>query len=259
MYQFRFAAKVDRGLVRSKNQDVARVRPDQGIAIVADGMGGHDDGQVASSNVVREIEHHLVNSGTSKVTAEEALEHLRQAIQVANQALARHPAYKQGPKQMGTTVVVAAFTHGSVIIGNVGDSRCYRLRSGSLEQLTQDHSYGAQLAQMGGADTAEGQKAARLWSHVLTRCLDGDPDVEPDIKIEQYEAGDTYLLCSDGLWGTVPEEHIKTILAATEDLDEVCQQLVGAAWTGGGLDNIGLALARVSQTTDDDPVRNKHD
>jgi protein phosphatase len=147
---------------------------------------------------------------------------------------------------MGTTLVAAVFAGASVAIGNVGDSRCYRLRDGSIEILTQDHSFAAQLSRTGVATSRSGRIAAMQWAHVLTRCMNGDKNAVPDTLVTRSEPGDVYLLCSDGLWGCASDAVIGGILADAQDAQDACERLIRAAWGGGGLDNIGIAVVRVS-------------
>jgi PPM family protein phosphatase len=245
VFEFDFAARVDRGLVRKSNQDVARVIPRLGLALVADGMGGHDHGHIASQVAADVLEERFDALGGAGANADESAKRLQAAFRDANQALAEHPASRQGPAKMGTTLVAAVFAHGRAVIGNIGDSRCYRFQNGSIEILTQDHSYAAQLEQLRATATSQGREAAGQWAHVLTRCLNGDHNVTPDMRISRCEPGDIYLLCSDGLWGAVSDDVIGAILGAAEDAEAACEDLVSAAWAGSGLDNIGVAIVRL--------------
>jgi PPM family protein phosphatase len=255
VFQLDFAARSDRGLVRKSNQDVARVVPALGLALVADGMGGHAHGDVASRMAADVVEQSLDRLGGAGAHIEETLERLQTAFRDANQQVAEHPEGGQGAARMGTTLVTAIFAHGRVVIGNVGDSRCYRLRDGTLKALTEDHSYAAQLRRLGAATTSEEDlELAGRWAHVLTRFI-GDEDVAADTRILRCRPDDVYLLCSDGLWGAVPDDEICHLLGAASDADDACERLVGAAWAGGGLDNIAVAVIRLAllQLTLDEP------
>lgn len=244
MYQLDFAALADQGLVRETNQDVARVAPRLGLALVADGMGGHDRGALASSTAARALEQSFRALGGRGAHFDEAAEHLQRSFDRANRRVSSHQVSGEGRARMGTTLVAAVFAHGRVVVGNVGDSRCYRLREGSLERLTQDHSHAAEQRR-GAAGVVMRRPADSRWAHALTRCINGDEGVAPDMLIARCEPGDVYLLCSDGLWGTASGNEIARILAGAEDAEEACEGLVGAAWAGGGLDNIGVAVVRL--------------
>lgn len=242
MFEIDFAARVDRDLVRQTNQDVARVVPRLGLALVADGMGDHGD--VASRTAADGVEQSFARSGGPGVNIDETAQHLERAFREFNQRMADYPASGEG-WAMGTTLVAAVFAHGRAVIGNVGDSRCYCLRKRSLELLTQEHSYAKQLRRMGSATTPQGKQAASESAHILTRGLNGDQGVAADIRIVGCQPGDVFLLCSDGLWSSVSGNVMAGILGAAQDARAACERLVGAAWAGGGLDNIGIAVVRL--------------
>lgn len=240
------SAVSDLGLVRATNQDVARIDPELGALLVADGMGGHDDGAAASATAAEAWLRGYAEQGGPGDSLDAAVNAVLLAFGVANHAIASHPSSRErGTGGMGTTLVAATFAHDHVVVGNVGDSRCYRLRLGELTQLTQDHSVAAQMRQLsldGGA--ISGEVAGRL-EHVLTRCLDGNP-MDADVRVHDCRPGDVYLLCSDGLWGNDPEgDRIRAVLQAAADAEAACKGLISMAWAGGGLDNIGVAVARV--------------
>lgn len=228
------------------NQDVAGVVPQLGLALVADGMGGHDHGEIASRTAAEVCEQSFARLGGPGMNAEEAAELLQRSFLEANERIAQHPSSGEGGRaSMGTTLVAAVFAHGHAIIANVGDSRCYRLHEGSFEVLTQDHSYAAQLREASAVATAEVWELAGEWAHVLSRCLNGEKGVTADMRIVRCEPGDVYLLCSDGLWGCVSDESISTLLESIPDAEAACERLVMAAREGGGPDNIGVAVVRV--------------
>jgi serine/threonine protein phosphatase PrpC len=246
--QIDFAAMTDRGLVRESNQDVARVCPDIGLALVADGMGGHLHGEIASELATNTIVESLVACGITTTSADEARARLLDAVREANAAIKRHPG-SRGTRGMGTTLVAAAFSGDHVVVAHVGDSRCYRLREQTMTLLTTDHSEAQALRRDGFGNTPETKGAADQWAHILTRCMNGDEALEIDHRIERCENGDVFLLCSDGLWGCVSESAIAYVLAESRDAAEACDRLVRAAWAGGGSDNIGVAVARVAPET----------
>ncbi len=245
MYHLDFAARIDRGLVREMNQDVARVYPDLGLALVADGMGGHAHGNLASQTAADGLEQSFEELSGAGADIDETAQRLLTSFAVANRRISEHPKAGEGYATMGTTLVAAAIAHGRAAIGNIGDSRCYRLRGEAFDLLTDDHSYAAELKKRGVTALADGSDAADEHKNVLTRCLDGKRDVAVDMRIVRCEPGDVFLLCSDGLWGSAHELVIADILKMARDADEACKRLVGAAWAGGGLDNIGVAVIRL--------------
>jgi PPM family protein phosphatase len=245
VFQLDFASRVDRGLVRETNQDVARVVPPLGLAVVADGMGGHAQGDVASRLAADQTVETFERLGGGGANIDQTVERLERAFRDANRLMKEEPTEDEGRSRMGTTLVAAVFAHHHVVIRNVGDSRCYRLRGQRLELLTEDHSYAADLRRAGATDTADGREVAAKWAHVLTRSLNGNDEVEPDVSVVRFEPGDVYLLCSDGLWGAVPHGVMSATIAAAQDANEACERLVSAAWASGGPDNIGVAVIRV--------------
>lgn len=242
VFDLDFAARTDVGLVRAHNQDVARVVPELGLALVADGMGGHANGDVASRTAVQAFERNFAREVPAG--ADGTVDRVEAAFREANRRIAEHPM-ADASSQMGTTLVAAAFANGRVVVGNVGDSRCYRLHGGKLELLTEDHSYAGELQRGGASPTRAVNDAIQRWGHMLTRCLNGNEDVEADARIVPAEPGDVYLLCSDGLWGMASESALRRILESTQSADEACDHLLTAARNGGGQDNIGVAVVRL--------------
>ena len=272
--QLRAAAGTHPGQVYQLNQDkvFAAIRPVGtgkmgGLFIVADGMGGHQAGEVASDLAVQTIRQELAwfinsndaedtqpstpasNSGTTTVLdgpAELPLQRrLRLAIEEANQSIADYSADNpDNAGNLGTTITCALIDDDVAIIANVGDSRTYLLRDEQLKQLTEDHSYVAQLVK-------EGQLAPQdVFSHprrnVITRSLGHKPDVEVDMWAQSLIAGDRFLLCSDGLWEMVQESGaIAEIVGGSDSPKNTVEQLILAANRAGGADNIGVVVIHV--------------
>lgn len=272
--QLRAAAGTHPGQVYQLNQDkvFAAIRPVGtgkmgGLFIVADGMGGHQAGEVASDLAVQTIRQELAwfinsndaedtqpstpasNSGTTTVLdgpAELPLQRrLRLAIEEANQSIADYSADNpDNAGNLGTTITCALIDDDVAIIANVGDSRTYLLRDEQLKQLTEDHSYVAQLVK-------EGQLAPQdVFSHprrnVITRSLGHKPDVEVDMWAQPLIAGDRFLLCSDGLWEMVQESGaIAEIVGGSDSPKNTVEQLILAANRAGGADNIGVVVIHV--------------
>lgn len=245
MYGFDFGAKVDRGLVRKTNEDVARVHPDLGLVIVADGMGGHERGEVASELAAESLEACFARLGGVGADTAEAQSHLVEAFLEAN-ARVRSQSSASRAARMGTTLLAVAFGHGHAVVAHVGDSRCYRVRAGSAECLTLDHSYAAELRRQAREGQAELLAAADHYQSVLTRSIGSADDVTVDTHLVRGEPGDIFVLCTDGLWGGVKAEAIERIRStAARNAEIACNNLISAAWQAGGLDNIGVAVVRL--------------
>lgn len=240
------AARTDVGRVRQNNQDAFRVDPERGIVVVADGMGGHNAGEVASRVAVDAILHSVFADGDPASEEPSAvLGRLGHAVEEANAALFRAIAAQPDLSGMGTTVIAAIFRNGHVYNAHVGDSRLYRWRGGVLELLTRDHSLVQTLLDRGVFETREQARAAGVGNNILTRGLGVDLQVEVELGSRPVEKGDVYLLCSDGLTGMVEDTAIAEALVEHEhDLQHAADQLMRLALMGGGIDNITLVLAR---------------
>jgi serine/threonine protein phosphatase PrpC len=241
----RAGAATDVGLVRSNNQD--RLLVASSLFAVADGMGGHAAGEVASQVAVEALER-----------AFEALEvptseGLGQAARQANRMVWERAQTDPALRGMGTTLVALALVRSSgpeeIAIVNVGDSRAYRLRGTSLQQLTVDHSLVQELVDEG--QLQEEEMAFHPQRHVLTRALGVDPDVAVDVIGVAPEPGDRFLLCSDGLIREVGDEMVASVLRRLDDPDDAARELVEVAKEHGGADNITVVVVDV---TSDDTV-----
>lgn len=237
MFELEMSAAADVGMVRENNQDVARVVPRLALALVADGMGGHDQGEIASRLVVDAAEESYERMGAAGQSVDEMAANVLASIRAANlrvlqQRLTEH-------SEMGTTIVMAAFGHGHVALAHVGDSRLYRLRGGALERLTEDHSLTTKLRSEGHSE-----EEALRWEHILTRAMTGDLRIEVDVRVERCQREDEYLLCSDGLWGAVPDKTIGRMLQLADSVEDACTRLIRAALLAGGGDNISVAIVR---------------
>lgn len=232
MSAIRVGAATDKGLVRSNNQDRLLVAPP--LFAVADGMGGHAAGEVASDTAVKSLE---ISFSTAAVRSAEALV---QATEAANKAVWDQARSDPGLKGMGTTLVAAALVDAAgseeLAVVNVGDSRLYRLRDAHLEQLTTDHSVVAEMVADGQLPEEEAEFHPQR--HVLTRALGVEPRVVVDLDIVLPCHGDRYLLCSDGLPREVSEAGIASILRRYDDPTETARELLSEAKLRGGNDNI---------------------
>ena len=231
-------ARTDKGLRRKHNEDSYLLLPEQGVFLVADGMGGHQAGEVASqvaASTTAEIFHSGSFPGAPDPQLPRSADELRRVIVQANDAIFSRAQSDSSLYGMGTTVVAARFsaTKRRACVAHVGDSRCYRLREGQFEQLTTDHTIG----------TATGM-AGSLGDR-LTRALGIAASVSVDLLLETTQPGDVYLLCSDGLSKMVSDEAISQELNDPSDLPATAQRLVDRANQGGGRDNITVVLIRV--------------
>ena len=241
------------GMVRSHNEDTVFVDGDAGIAVLADGMGGYNAGEVASGIAVNVISNGMMPnlvSGRelSKIDAASGLTHgaLLMQLQIAQANKGIYEAAQARPEcaGMGTTLVTAVFCGNRVSIGHIGDSRCYRLRGEKFEQLTHDHSL-LQEQIDSGVLTAEQAKYS-LNKNLVTRALGIEASVPADIVEYRLEANDIYLLNSDGLTDMVEPDAIHTIIEDKRaDLAEAAAELIDVANRNGGRDNISVILVRV--------------
>lgn len=247
MLDLEFAQLTDTGRVREQNEDsIGYVKPataaqvqSQGWAFVlADGVGGHEQGEVASQLAVDTVVagFRKIPPGVMHVSL------LPKLVQEANAAVYEKGHSSHG-KQMGTTLVVCALRFDSAVISHVGDSRCYLFRGGSGSALTRDHTMVGEQVRMNLLSEAEAAESER--KHVLTRCLGADMFVAPDTITVNVIPGDVLLSCSDGLHGPVSTATMERILAANSDLNAAASALVAAANENGGHDNVSVQLIRV--------------
>lgn len=241
--QFSCAARTDVGIVRSGNEDNYLMLADRGIFIVADGMGGHAAGEVASEMAVRLISRDL---GTVRgVPDDEVAERMRQAIRGANAAIYERTLTEHDKRGMGTTATALVLLPNRFLLGHVGDSRAYRMRDGQFEQLTKDHSY-VQEQVDAGLLTPE-QARVHPYSNVITRCVGANQDVIPDTYLGDLRIGDVVLLASDGLTGMLEDEHIHKILEAPGGPQDWVDAMINDANRRGGLDNITAIVVKIDE------------
>ncbi len=243
---------IDKGLVRESNEDsLAAVTLSQanstestsiGVYAVADGMGGHEAGEVASELAVRTAIRKVVEEVTeAEEPMPESYQHwLKSAVALANQ-IVRNKAHEER-KNMGTTLVMAVVVGHDVHIVNVGDSRAYIISPSGVRQITHDHSF-VQLLVDSGAITPE-QAADHPRRNILTQSVGSQDDVTVDLFNETLGEDEWLLLCSDGLWGMLSDDQIARIVREAKSPSEACQALVDATNAAGGHDNIAAVLVR---------------
>ncbi|MBQ75376.1 MAG: protein phosphatase [Gammaproteobacteria bacterium] len=253
--KLQFVARTDVGQVRDHNEDFITENESLGFAVLADGMGGLSAGEVASSMTVHLLVDELTEyrKGSSLIAAElndsasdlpiEA-QILRKAVEKANDAVF-HVSQTQAQCQgMGTTVVAAYYYNNKVSVAHIGDSRMYRFRAGVLEQVTKDHSYVQELIDKGLFTKEEARVSDK--KNVVTRALGVAPFVEVEVHEYDVEAGDVYLMCSDGLHDLVVDKDIEnSMIELGSNLNELAAHLVNLANVSGGKDNISVVLTRV--------------
>ncbi|MGH2681011.1 MAG: Stp1/IreP family PP2C-type Ser/Thr phosphatase [Actinomycetota bacterium] len=218
----------DIGRVRERNEDAILVEPP--LFVVADGMGGHRGGQVASQVALERLEE-LAGEGRGSLS-----DHVRGA----NRAVWDRSVEDERLSGMGTTLTAAQVDGSSVVLAHVGDSRAYLLRDGSLRQLTADHTLVARMVKSG--EITEDEADVHPHKNVLTRALGTDEQVEVDEESIALLDGDRLLLCSDGLTGMVTEDQIQAILENSEQPQQAADRLVKAANRAGGIDNISVVV-----------------
>jgi protein phosphatase len=249
----------DVGLQREHNEDSFVVLSDYDLYIVADGMGGHRAGDVASRLATETIAEFFRSTANEDVTwpfhfdtnLSEEENRLLTGIRIANRQIFDKSSSSREHRGMGTTVVGALFSprKGRMFIGHVGDSRCYRVRDREITQMTRDHSlindYLLAMPELSPEQRAE------LPKNVITRALGMQDHVAVDLQSDETRAGDTYLLCSDGLSGMIEDPEILEILTGTNDLGEACRRLVERANAHGGEDNVTAVLVRVEEDSEE--------
>ena len=250
----RFAGDTNVGMKRAHNEDSLYLPESERLAIVADGMGGHASGEVASKLAVETI------AGFFKTTQDEQqltwpfkmdrghrydINRLVTAIKLANLKIHQEAQRNPACHGMGTTVVSTLFMDNGLIVGHVGDSRLYRLREGMFDQLTEDHSLLNDYIKMKHLTPEE--IAAFPHKNVIVRALGMKTSVQVDVIYDQPRLNDVYVLCSDGLSSMVPDLEIAGLLANEDDLDRLCDRLIGAANSNGGLDNVTVVAIRLER------------
>ena len=241
------------GLRRSANEDSYCVRPELGLFAVADGMGGHVAGEIASRIAIDAIaafvqETHGADRNRTWPFPFETrysieANRLKAALHLANRRLAQEMAGTEGLRGMATTASALLITGDRVALAHVGDSRVYRLRGGRFEQVTQDHSWVEEQVRAGSLSVTDARH--HPWRNVVTRALAGGEDPEIDVRDLTLEGGDRWLVCSDGLSGVVGDDRLGEIVGVEGPLQGICDELVAAANAAGGPDNITALMLQV--------------
>jgi PPM family protein phosphatase len=260
LVQLSVAAGTDVGRIRAGNEDSLYADADQerGLFIVADGMGGHAAGEIASEMAVQIVARELAD--VRDVASQQALQVMAEALRLANRSIFERTITEADKQGMGTTASCLLLGQAHWVIGHIGDSRIYLLRNGTLRQVTKDHSYVQEQVDAGFL-TPE-QARYHPYSNVITRCVGANAAVEPDILHGDLHAGDVFLLASDGLTGMVDDAHLQKLMETRGTPGRQVDAMITDANRRGGLDNITAIVVQVqtvsvstsSRNTDEHPV-----
>ncbi|MBO6557077.1 MAG: Stp1/IreP family PP2C-type Ser/Thr phosphatase [Pseudomonadales bacterium] len=254
--------RTDEGQIRDHNEDYISDNPTLGIAVLADGMGGLNAGEVASSMAVHLLMEALTayRVGDSQLAAELAhsdselpieAQVVRKAVENANDAVFHTSQTQPQCKGMGTTIVASLFYNNKISIAHIGDSRVYLFRGGALEQVTKDHSFVQELIDKGLYTKEEARTSDK--KNVVTRALGVAPFVEVECHEYETQVGDIYLMCSDGLHDMVPDRDIERAFVELEgNMKELANYLVDLANANGGKDNVSVILTRIEKPYPDE-------
>lgn len=242
-----FVSRSDRGKIRKVNEDQIYLPEKQGeplVIIVADGMGGHNAGDVASNTAVAEIVDYLKDFETKDITEQ----NIRHAIIKANNQVLRKSMLKPEYTGMGTTITLAVLKDDMIIIGQVGDSRAYVYKNNKLKLETKDHSYVQHLIDNG--NITEQEARVHPQRNIITRAVGLSTPVEVDTYTVKWKIGDSVMLCSDGLTQHLSDDDLSRILKETKSLKKAAKKMEQEALNSGGTDNISIVIAKNSEGSD---------
>jgi len=253
MFRISSAVLSHPGLRREENEDAYCAREDLGLYMVADGMGGHAAGEVASRMAVEVVEAFISETRDADVNRTWPFPYdpslsldgnrLKAAFRLANRRLAAAMAESDTLRGMATTAAVALFSGRAPAVAHVGDSRIYLWRKGSLQQVTEDHSWVGEQVRAGALSETDARR--HPWKNVVTRALSGGEDPGVDIREIDVRTGDRLLICSDGLSGVLPQARLEALVGPPRPLNDTCQALIDAANEAGGPDNITVVVLQV--------------
>lgn len=241
---YEFCVRTDPGLARENNEDSVNFDELTRLAVLADGMGGYNAGEIASGMATTFIKSELgrwLTQAGRHANSREVRRAMEICVDNANRSIFNAANSNPQYSGMGTTLVLGVFQDGRLMLGHIGDSRCYRLRGAEFAQITKDHSL-LQEQMDAGLITAE-QAATSTNKNLVTRALGVEDTVLLEVNEHRVEVGDLYLMCSDGLSDMVSDEAIAAVLATEAPLEEKATKLIEAANAGGGRDNISVLLA----------------
>ncbi len=241
----KFAAGTDRGLVRELNEDSYRILPGSSqsscVFIVADGMGGHNCGEVASRMAVDYLSEAITGEGAGICSSEDTGAGLRRLVEDTNRAVYEKSLERPEVNGMGTTLTTAVINNNTITVAHVGDSRLYLIRNGKMLQLTEDHSYISELVKNGSLTREEAEH--HPGKNIITRAIGSSPELEVDILSREIEKEDIFLMCTDGLTNMLDEAEIYDVIVGCEP-EKACSELIEAAKVKGGEDNITVIVIK---------------
>lgn len=244
---YKFCAKTDTGRARDNNEDSVAVDEETRLAVLADGMGGYNAGEIASGMATAYIKSEMsrwLNEVGMLARSKEVRRAMEICVDSANLSIFNAANSNTQYAGMGTTLVVGVFRDDALVLGHIGDSRCYRFRAGKLEQITKDHSL-LQEQMDAGLLTAEQAEHSTI-RNLVTRALGVEEVVLMEVNEHVVELGDVYLMCSDGLSDMLNDATIAQFLMPAEGLEHKAQSLIDAANDRGGKDNISVLMVEVS-------------
>ncbi len=248
---YTFCTRTDPGRARDNNEDAVVHDEDTHLCVLADGMGGYNAGEIASGMATAFIKSEMAR-WLSEAGRHAKIKEIRRALEIcvdnANRSIFNASDSNPQYSGMGTTLVVGVFHGSTLVLGHIGDSRCYRLRNGELTQITKDHSL-LQEQIDAGLITPE-QATTSTIKNLVTRALGVEDAVQLDITEHVVEPGDSYVMCSDGLSDMVDDAEIASILGGESSLEQRADSLVVAANEHGGRDNISVLLVQVDAATE---------
>jgi protein phosphatase len=238
----------DIGLVRQNNEDTWMELPAEKFFVLADGMGGHQAGEVAAKEAVlavcQSFKKSFPKESQGLINLLEARSLIYNAMEYANSVVYKMGRTNERLKGMGTTLCCLYFHEQGLVYGHVGDSRIYVHRDTTLTQLTQDHSLLRELVDLGQLN--EQQASEFLYKNIITKAIGTEPIIDPTVKISDIKKSDRFLMCSDGLSDLLTLKEMETLLNQTEDNQKAIKKLVSLAKSKGGHDNITVVLIEVS-------------
>ncbi|HEX2946548.1 MAG TPA: Stp1/IreP family PP2C-type Ser/Thr phosphatase [Clostridia bacterium] len=239
----KFAAGTDRGLIREINEDSYRILPGSSespcVFIIADGMGGHNCGEVASSMAVAHLGEAITSEGAGICSSKDVGAELRRLVEDTNRVVFDKSLERPEVNGMGTTLTMAVIDGNTITAAHVGDSRLYLIRKGKMQQLTEDHSYIGELVKKGSLTREEAEH--HPGKNIITRAIGSSRDLEVDILSLKIDREDIFMLCTDGLTNMLGEDEIYNVIVEN-DPETACSELIEAAKTKGGEDNITVIV-----------------